>query len=115
VGGEQKAGEIAASEVIELVKMRNKLAKQLGFKNYYSMSLELGEQDEKEIINIFSELKQLTDEPFKKLKNEIDEKLSERYRTKELKPWHYQDLFFQEGLKYTGLILTSAIRKTWLR
>jgi peptidyl-dipeptidase A len=63
------------------------------------MSLALGEQDEKEILAIFDELKKFTDEPFKKVKGEIDAELSKRYGADPSKmyPWFYQDPFFQEA------------------
>ena len=91
-------GEIVYPDLIKLVKIRNKIAKSLGFKNYHSMQLELNEQSEAQITAIFDELKRLTDQPFKVIKNEIDEALAKRWGiTKEqMRPWHYQDPFFQE-------------------
>jgi peptidyl-dipeptidase A len=52
-----------------------------------------------EIVAIFDELKTLTDEPFKKLKAEIDVTLAKKYGIKpdHMMPWHYQDRFFQEA------------------
>jgi peptidyl-dipeptidase A len=52
-----------------------------------------------EIVAIFDELKTLTDEPFKKLKAEIDATLAQKYGIKpdHMMPWHYQDRFFQEA------------------
>jgi len=93
----KKQGEFVAGEVIELVKLRNELARSLEFKNYYERNLQLGEQKPEEILEIFKELEKLTDTPFKKLKEEMDDFLGKRYKTKKLEPWHYQDLFFQEG------------------
>jgi peptidyl-dipeptidase A len=93
----KKQGEFVASEVLELVKLRNQLAKSRGFDNYYVMSMNLSEQDPKEIEKIFKELEKLTDKPFKEVKNEMDKYLKKRYNVKKLEPWHYQDLFFQEG------------------
>ncbi len=95
----KKQGEIVEKEVIELVKLRNKLAKSLRFENYYVMALELAEQKEEEIEKIFLELEKSTQEPFRVLKNELDEVFSKRYgvEKRKLKPWHYHNLFFQEG------------------
>jgi peptidyl-dipeptidase A len=95
----KKQGALVEKELIEIIKLRNKLARSLGFDNYYSLSLEVGEQKEQEIAEIFKELEELTDKPFKKLKQEIDEYLASRcgIKTEELKPWHYHDRFFQEG------------------
>jgi len=86
-------------DLLKLVRLRNQAAEELGFKNYYSMSLTLAEQDEAELLRIFDDLKRLTDEPFRKLKAEIDAVLAERYGTipAMLRPWHYHDPFFQEA------------------
>jgi peptidyl-dipeptidase A len=95
----KEVGNAVAADVIELVKLRNEAAQQLGFKNYYEMSLTASEQSVGEVVAIFDELKKLTDEPFKKLKSEIDTKLAKTYGIKpqQMMPWHYQDRFFQEA------------------
>ncbi len=95
----KQVGEAVAPMVVELVRLRNKAALQLGFENYYVMSLATAEQDEKDIIGIFDELKQLTDGPFGQLKGQIDAELSKKYgiRPDQMQPWHYQDRFFQEA------------------
>jgi peptidyl-dipeptidase A len=95
----KEVGKAIAADVIELVKLRNEAAQQLGFKNYYEMSLIANEQSVEEVVAIFDELKKLTDEPYKKLKSEIDAHLSKTYGIKpqDMMPWHYQDRFFQEA------------------
>ncbi len=97
--GYKKIGELVKKDVLTIVKLRNKLAKSLEFDNYYEFSLETSEQKEEEIEKVFDELDDLNREPFKKLKEEIDLELSKRYSVDvgDLKPWHYGDLFFQEG------------------
>jgi len=90
-------GELVANNLIELIKLRNQLAKSLGFRNYYVLSLEINEQTEEEIENIFEKMEKATDKIFNELKKEIDRVLLKRYNVPELKPWHYQDLFFQEA------------------
>ena len=95
----KKQGELVEKDLIELIKLRNKLARSLGFKNYHTMSLELSEQKEEEVEKIFLELEKSSRKTFDKLKDEIDEIFSKRYKIdkKDLKPWHYQNLFFQEA------------------
>jgi peptidyl-dipeptidase A len=95
----KEVGKAVAPMVVELVKLRNEAARQLGFANFYEMSLVTSEQTVSEIIAIFDELKTLTDEPFKKLKAEIDATLAKKYGIKpdHMMPWHYQDRFFQEA------------------
>lgn len=97
----KEIGPIVHKDMLELVGLRNQLAKHLGFKNYYQMSLEFNEQNEDEILELFNKLDELTKPVFKKLKDELDNTLAERYKIKklELRPWHYHDRFFQEDPK----------------
>jgi peptidyl-dipeptidase A len=91
-------GRVLEPDLRELVKFRNQAATKLGFKNFHSLQLFLNEQDADELIKLFDQLDELTREPFKATKAEIDEKLAENYKVKvtELMPWHYHDPFFQE-------------------
>jgi len=97
--GHKKIGQVVSADIIELIKVRNQIAQQLGFKNYHAMSLELSEQNPEEISSLFDELDNLTRDAFAGLKNEIDAHLSKRLNIKkeELMPWHYQNRFFQEA------------------
>jgi peptidyl-dipeptidase A len=94
----KQVGNVVAKDIIELVKLRNEAARKVGFDNYHTLSLALGEQDVKELDGIFNELYQLTNEPFKRLKAELDEKLAHKYgvQAADIMPWHYHDPFFQE-------------------
>jgi len=95
----KQVGDSVAADVIGLVKMRNNLARELGFINYHDMSLRLSDQDPEEIERIFDELDSLTRNTFIKLKTEMDAALALKYRIKPeaLMPWHYQNRFFQEA------------------
>jgi len=95
------SGKNVADSVIKLVKMRNEIAKGLGFSNYQEMSMKLSEQDPKEIEKIFDQLDSLTRDGFAKLKGDIDDYYAKRYKVKkeDLMPWHYQNRFFQEAPK----------------
>ena len=112
----KKQGELVANEVIEVVKLRNELAKQIGFDNYYQMSMELGEQKVEEVSKIFGELAKDSEDAFRILKNEIDEILSKRYNLSknDLKPWHYHDLFFQEGPRIYQLDIDEIYKNGFL-
>jgi len=109
----KQIGKVAEKEVIKIIKLRNKLAKQLGFGNYYELKIEIGEQNKEELIKIFKELENSTNAPFKKLKQEIDDVLSKRYKIKpeEIKPWHYHDRFFQEGPEIYKVKLDDFYKK----
>ena len=82
----------------QLVKLRNQAAKNLGFSNYHAMQLFLREQNGDDLIKLFDRLDELTREPFRKAKAEIDVELAKACSVKvdELMPWHYHDQFFQE-------------------
>ncbi|MEI6348493.1 MAG: M2 family metallopeptidase [Bacteroidota bacterium] len=97
--GHKAVGPVVAKDIIALVKKRNEMAKKLGFKNYHEMSLNLSEQDPTEIEKLFDELDNLTRDAFVALKSEMDDYFAKRYKIKkeELKPWHYQNRFFQEA------------------
>jgi peptidyl-dipeptidase A len=62
------------------------------------MQLFLREQNGDDLIKLFDRLDELTREPFRKAKAEIDVELAKSCSVKveELMPWHYHDQFFQE-------------------
>lgn len=92
-------GEIVSADVIELIKLRNIVAKSLGFENYHTMSLELSGQNPNDISSLFDELDSLTRGAFINVKKELDSSFAVRHNITEdqLMPWHYQDRFFQEA------------------
>ncbi len=97
--GHKLIGPVVADDVIKLVKHRNSIAKKLGFSNFHEMSLKTSGQDPAEITKLFDELDELTRANFADLKGDIDAYFAKRYKTdiSSLKPWHYQDRFFQEA------------------
>ncbi len=109
---QKSIGLILEKPLKELVKLRNKAARLLGFPNFYSMSLYLNEQDENDLLKLFDELDKLTKDRFAILKKEIDLKLSQRYGIKpeEMMPWHYNDSFFQEAPKIYDVDFDSLLK-----
>ena len=93
----KQVGNAIVDDLIRLVKLRNKAAKEIGFDNYHTLSVVTGEQNVKEIDRVFEELCELTNEPFARLKNELDVILADSYgiAAGDLMPWHYHDPFFQ--------------------
>ena len=63
------------------------------------MQLYLNEQNQEQVFKLFDELDELTREPFRPAKAEIDAKLAQNcgVKVEELRPWHYHDPFFQES------------------
>ena len=99
---QKQIGPLVASDLKKLVKLRNEIAKDLGFKNYHSMSLTLSDQDPKEVSSLFEELDTLTKGSYAEVKADIDNYLVKYYGLKskdDLRPWNYQNRFFQEAPK----------------
>jgi peptidyl-dipeptidase A len=96
--GSKLIGPFVAEDIIKLVKQRNLIATKLGFSNFHEMSLKLSGQDPGEVTAIFDELDNLTRDNFAQLKGDIDNYYAKRYKIKvsELRPWHYQNRYFQE-------------------
>ena len=99
---QKKIGTIVADDIKKLVKLRNEVARELGFNNYHEMSLTLSDQDPKEVSKLFDELDSLTAVAFVQVKGDIDNYFVKYYSLKskdELMPWNYQNRFFQEAPK----------------
>jgi peptidyl-dipeptidase A len=106
-------GGVVEADLRELVKLRNTAATKLGFKNFHQMQLFLNEQDGDKLMKLFDELDELTRGPFLTAKADIDGRLAKRYKVgvKELRPWHYMDLFFQDTPKVFDADLDEPFRK----
>ena len=93
----KEVGNVIIDDYLRLVKMQNKAVRQIGYPNFHTYTLAVGEQSVEEVDRIFAELDELTAEPFRKLKAELDEILAGQYgiEVKDLRPWHYHDPFFQ--------------------
>lgn len=98
--GYMEVGAKVDGRLRELVALRNRVARELGYSNYYSLSLALQEVDADELIRLFDELDELTRAPFAQLKARIDADRAAHFSISpaELRPWHFGDLFFQETL-----------------
>ncbi len=91
-------GQIVEADLKDLVKLRNQVAKGLGFSSYHALQLHHNEQSQDAVIALFDELDALTRGPFLKAKAEIDTRLAKTYgiAPREIRPWHVHDPFFQE-------------------
>jgi peptidyl-dipeptidase A len=110
--GLKSVGPVVAGRLDELVGLRNDAARTVGFPDYYHMKLGIGEQQPAAIDRLFDRLLSLTDASFGELKEEIDEKLRELHGVDEagLRPWHYQNGFFQEMPSIYGIDLDALYR-----
>ena len=98
--GYMEVGKKVENRLHQLVLLRNQAARELGYSNFYSMSLALQEIDEQELSRLFDELNELTRAPFEELKAQIDADRAAQFNipVEKLRPWHFGDLFFQETL-----------------
>jgi peptidyl-dipeptidase A len=105
-------GAIVHGELLELVRLRNEAAQALGYDDFYAMSLDLDELNETELDALVGDLGDLTEAPFARLKEELDGRLTARYgiENADLRPWHYDDLFFQEAPRVYDVDLDGFYR-----
>ena len=105
----KEVGKIVEPDLRHLAKLRNQAARSVGFTNYYEMQLKLSEIEPSELVALFTELDSLTRGTFVELKSETDSLLAARLKiTKaQLRPWHYQNRFFQEAPSIYGVDLNS--------
>lgn len=99
---QKKIGTVVATDIKNLVKLRNEVAKDLGFRTFHEMSLTLSDQNPREVSKLFDELDSLTKKAFAQVKDDIDAYFVKYYNLKskdELRPWNYQNRFFQEAPK----------------
>ena len=97
-------GPILAADLKKLAHLRNRAARQLGFKDFQVMQLALTELSQVQVLKIFDELDSVTRGPFHEAKAEIDAALARQcgVGVEELRPWHYHDPFFQESPAICG-------------
>ena len=109
----KRVGPVVAADLKDLVRLRNDVARHLGFKNYHVLQLHINEQSQDSVLELFDELDELTRAPFEAAKAEIDAKLAADYHipSVELRPWHYHDPFFQEAPSVFGTNLDAAFEK----
>lgn len=91
----KEIGSVVEERVRELVRLRNATALDLGFADFYNLSLESQEMSEPWLFSALDELEQLTASPFEEWKAGLDDRLRRRLGVREIMPWHYADPFFQ--------------------
>jgi len=93
----KQVGSVVAPKLVELAKLRNQAADQLGFDNYWEMAICLQEHEPDQLLAIFDELERLTRQPFTRMKAKMDRELAGRFgiEPEQVMPWHYDNPFFQ--------------------
>ncbi|MCS7260912.1 MAG: M2 family metallopeptidase [Anaerolineae bacterium] len=95
----KQIGARVAPRLLELVEIRNRVARDIGFDNYYTMRLTLQELDEAQLFTLWDELDRQVRPIYQAYKASLDARLSARFGVapQALRPWHYSDPFFQEA------------------
>ncbi|MCX6154301.1 MAG: M2 family metallopeptidase [Candidatus Kapabacteria bacterium] len=106
-------GPLVADDIKNIIRLRNEIAKELGYTNFHTMSLKLSEQEPAQIEKLFDELDNLTRDAFASEKAKMDKILAARLSIKpeELMPWDYQNRYFQEAPKVYNLDLDVYFQK----
>ena len=94
----KQVGHHVAPKLLELITIRNREARKLGYSDYYSMMFELQELNEQWVFSLLDRLELLSERAFTEMKAELDAALKRKYGIIETEtyPWLYSDPFFQE-------------------
>jgi len=92
----KQIGARVDDRVRDLARLRNQASRDLGYGDYYRMSLELSEIPEEWLFSFLDDVDRLTHAPFSACKSSLDEGLARRLGVETIYPWHYADPFFQE-------------------
>jgi len=106
--GSKTVGAAVADDVRQLARLRNEAARGLGYRDWFALAVATMEMDEGRLFETLGECDRLTAEPFARWKAATDAELARRFgcAVEELRPWHYEDVFFQE-VPVTGSVDTS--------
>ncbi|MHC4399184.1 MAG: M2 family metallopeptidase [Planctomycetota bacterium] len=109
----KQVGGVVGPSIVELAKLRNRAAGELGFDDYWQMSIALQEHDPKQLLAVFDELERLTRDPFTRMKAVMDRELAERFgiEPEAVMPWHYDNPFFQAAPPSAAVDLDEFYQK----
>ena len=95
----KQIGPVVADDIRRLAELRNEAARRMGYDNFHRMSLTFDELDPDWLYALLDELAAKTEEPFRRVKGEMDAELAARYgvAVADLMPWHYAEPFFQDA------------------
>jgi peptidyl-dipeptidase A len=93
----KQIGPEVADRIRELARLRNGAARSLGARDHFALALAAGELDEERLFATLDDVDAVTAAPFEAWKRDVDESLARRFGCSvgELRPWHYDDPFFQ--------------------
>ena len=105
----KSVGATVADAVRELAHLRNRSARELGARDYFALALETSELDEERLMATLDAVDEATAAPFAAWKHNDDVGRALRFgcEPSELRPWHYDDPFFQSAPRTDDLDLES--------
>lgn len=92
-------GEKVAPGLLQLVRMRNQVAKEKGFADFFEMKLFSQEVDWNEIADQITQLRGQLDRDYRVAKEKVDRDVLDRYckLSSQIQPWHYTHPFIAHG------------------
>ena len=100
----KQVGAEVAPTLRELARLRTRSARRAGYPTYWHRALAQREIDPTRLEALLEQVDQATRVPFQKAKQRLDQRLSTHYQVSadELRPWHYQDPYFQRAPSIDG-------------
>ncbi len=94
----KQGGEVLAPQILSLVHLRNRVARSLGYSDFFQMQLALQEVDEAWLLSVFDKLSTQSDAAYNALVESIEIAQSRSFGVGrlELGPWSWSDPFGQE-------------------
>jgi len=95
----KQIGAVVAPDLRALARLRNQSARRTGYPTYWHRMLALREIDPERLSTLLEEIDQATRPPFTRVKAALDQRLAQRFGldVPALRPWHYQDPYFQRA------------------
>ena len=94
----KEIGNVLAPQILELVALRNRAARSLGYSDYFRMQLDLQEVDEQWLLQTFEEFGACSDQAYNHVIQKICAEQTRRFGVvqAELGPWAWGEPFCQE-------------------
>lgn len=91
-------GNELATQILDLVAIRNEGARSVGYKNYFQMQLDLQEVDGPWLFTVLEDLAKQSEAPYLKVMKTIEQQLARKFqvRIEDLGPWAWSEPFGQE-------------------
>ncbi|WP_128894610.1 M3 family metallopeptidase [Longirhabdus pacifica] len=91
-------GKSVAPGLIKLVHMRNQVAQENGFSNFFEMKMHSQELEIDDVFQCIHTVKHDAAKYYEKVKDDIDTRITDQFsiQKENIRPWHYQHPFFQQ-------------------